>query len=253
MTPRPARGRGLLWLAALGAVLGCGCRSTGYLAERRRDLADIATATVGLGVGAKARVGPLHVTPLLIAIDVAGLRGGEWFCIPGLAMDVAQPPQEVGALWWSSSLWDLPEECPERARLRQRGKAHLAAPPWTPQNAGLYDLMTDTVPFVSTPRLAWKHEKVRLERYPLAYATQIELNIAAGGSLRLGLNPGELVDFLLGWCLVDIYRDDTWSGPALDPERWPWLRPWPWSWHWPEHWRWTWPETWHWPWRTADR
>jgi hypothetical protein len=31
--------------------------------------------------------------------------------------------------------------------------------------------------------------------------------IVAGG-LRVGFNPGELVDFLLGWTTLDIYNDD---------------------------------------------
>jgi hypothetical protein len=233
-------GHGVLWLVVVGAGLACGCRSTGYLAERRRDMADVATASVGVGVGAKVRLGPAHLTPLMLNLDLAGLRGGEWFHIPDMAMSVEQPPQEVGAVWWSSSIWDLPEGCSGRERLRQRGKAFIATPLWLPENAGLYSWMTDTLPFVSTPRLAWKREKVRLERYPPTYHTQIELSLAVGGSLRLGLNPGEFVDFVLGWFLVDIYRDDTWSGPPLDAERWPWLRPWPAPWSWPAPWRWPW-------------
>jgi hypothetical protein len=204
-------GRGLLWLA-LGAGLGCGCRSTGYLAERRRDLADVATASVGLGLGARARLGPVHLTPLMVDLELAGLRGGEWFHIPDLAMAVTQPPQEAGAVWWCSSIWDLPESCPDRERLRQRGKAHIAMPLWASEDAGLYSLMTDTLPFVSLPRPAWKREGVRLPRYPAAYHTQIELSLAIGGSLRLGLNPGEFADFLLGWFWLDLYHDDTWSG-----------------------------------------
>lgn len=222
----------MLWVLLL-ADLACGCRSTGYLAARRRDLADVATATVGVGLGAKVRLGPLHLTPLLLDIDLAGLRGGEWFHIPDLAMSVAQAPQEVGAAWWSSSVWDLPEGHPDRERMRQRGKAHLASPPWLPEAAGLYTLMTDTVPFVSTPRLTWKRENLSLPRYPTAYHTQIELNLALGGSLRLGLNPGEFVDFVLGWFLLDLYHDDSWTGPPLDPQYWPWLQPWPVHWRWP--------------------
>ena len=44
----------------------------------------------------------------------------------------------------------------------------------------------------------------------LHYYTQVE---AAAGlllipSVRLGLNPGELIDFVLGWTTLDIFQDD---------------------------------------------
>ena len=40
------------------------------------------------------------------------------------------------------------------------------------------------------------------------YYTQVEVVIAIIGSLRLGFNPGELLDFLVGWTTLDIYGDD---------------------------------------------
>lgn len=228
--PRTSRvSWGLLLLSAAVAV-GSGCRSTGYLAQRRRDLADVATASVGLGLGAKARLGPVHLTPLLWCTDVAGLRGGEWFRSPGLDATVAHPPEEVGALWWSCSVWDLPAGCADRDRLRARGKAHLAAPPYLPPAAELYDILSDTPPFLSIPIQAWPAEGLAVTRYPLSYHSQIELNLALAGSLRLGLNPGEFADFLLGWFRVDIYRDDLWDVPPAQARETPILQPWPWTW-----------------------
>lgn len=236
-------------LALLPLVLGvCACRRTGYLAERRRDLADVATASVGVGLGAKARLGPVQLTPLMLSTDLAGLRGGEWFRTPGLDVEVEHFPQEVGALWWSSSVWDLPEGCVDRERMQQRGKAHLAAPLRLPANAELYDLLTDTPPFLSLPIAEWPTERLRLPRYPTAYHTQLELNLALGGSLRLGLNPGEVADFLLGWVRIDLYRDDLWGVPPAEAAAAPMLQPWPWEWSWPWRWDWGWPWRWQWPW-----
>ena len=40
------------------------------------------------------------------------------------------------------------------------------------------------------------------------YYTEIEIAAAAWLGVRAGFNPGELVDFLLGWFGVDIYGDD---------------------------------------------
>jgi hypothetical protein len=42
-----------------------------------------------------------------------------------------------------------------------------------------------------------------------AYFTQIEVVGGFGLVLRLGFNPGELLDFVLGWATVDIYGDDS--------------------------------------------
>ena len=40
------------------------------------------------------------------------------------------------------------------------------------------------------------------------FYTQIEVAAGAGGSVRLGFNPGELLDFLFGWLGADLYGDD---------------------------------------------
>ena len=194
------------------AVLASGCRSTGYLAQRRRDLADVVTATTGPAVGAKLRLGPLHLTPVLWAMEMAGLRGGEWFYRPTLGMEERVPAQEVGRIWWAVSLWDLPAQ----PRLRQRGKAHIAAPLFLGPEAKLYDAFTDTPPFLSLPRLQWPAEKLAVERYPAAYLTQAEVSVGLLWGVSLGVNPGEALDFLLGWFRVDIYRDDLWGVPPAE-------------------------------------
>src|SRR5690554_1302340 len=63
-------------------VVATGC-ATPYMIDRGRDAADIFTATVGIGGGAKARVGPLHAG-LFMNCDMYGLRNGvvikgDWF------------------------------------------------------------------------------------------------------------------------------------------------------------------------------
>jgi hypothetical protein len=211
---QPGRDAVLLLGAAIAAAL-CGCR-TGYWRARGQDLADVVTATTGPGLGAKVRLGPAHLTPLLVYTDTTGLRGGECFYLPGLGLDEVHPPQDVGALWWASSIWVLPNH----RELAERAKAHLATPLSLPPDAELFDLMTDTPPFVSMPRLEWKGEKLALDRYPVAYHSDLELTLALGWGVRLGLNPGEALDFVLGWCLVDLYRDD------LDPDAATWQPSW---------------------------
>ncbi len=48
----------------------------------------------------------------------------------------------------------------------------------------------------------------RLEGTPALF-TQIELLAGLGLTVRLGFNPGELLDFLLGWTTLDLYGDDS--------------------------------------------
>ena len=50
--------------------------------------------------------------------------------------------------------------------------------------------------------------------------TQIEILFGLGITFRLGFNPGELIDFLLGWSTVDIYHDDIGKKTNLTKERW---------------------------------
>jgi hypothetical protein len=41
------------------------------------------------------------------------------------------------------------------------------------------------------------------------YYTQIEAAAGLWYTVRLGFNPGELLDFLLGWTTIDILSDDV--------------------------------------------
>jgi len=45
-------------------------------------------------------------------------------------------------------------------------------------------------------------------KYNPSYFTQIEVVAGLGGTIRLGFNPGELLDFILGWVTIDIFNDD---------------------------------------------
>jgi hypothetical protein len=57
------------------------------------------------------------------------------------------------------------------------------------------------VPFVTTGTF-WRSD------VPAHYYSQIEVVVGLGPSVRLGFNPGEFLDFLLGWFGVSIYGDD---------------------------------------------
>jgi hypothetical protein len=46
------------------------------------------------------------------------------------------------------------------------------------------------------------------------YYTQLEAVAAIVPGLRVGFNPAELLDFLLGWTSLDLFKDDVGSRPA---------------------------------------
>ena len=185
----------LLLLLSL-AVLGGGC-STSYWADRGRDAADVFTVCSGIGAGAKARVGSIHVGALL-DLPMFGLRGGgAWF--NGLTLGGRGFGGEITA---SDVQFPLYADNVEMFDVREGGdyldyrhKNFLArgVPIWE----GVLPAFPGAVPFILLP-----------ERNRATYYFQLEAVVGLVPSLRLGFNPLELTDFLLGWTTLDILGDD---------------------------------------------
>lgn len=174
-----------------------GCGPSGYLVDRCRDAADVPTLTVGIAsLGAAGRAGPLAVG-LYGAMDGErwGLRGGE--CLwrdPVSSFDFSLRESMVCIVWHAEGF--VP---PSMERLEfwyddypdQRYKGFLVKPlfGWMP------------VSFRNE-----EDEKKRLA--PPYYFTQLEVMAGVFGGIRVGVNPGELLDFLLGTATIDIFDDD---------------------------------------------
>ena len=183
----------LLIICALFILMfiGGGCASSGYLTARCRDASDVFTVAVGVGVGAKIRVGPI-APGLIVCHDFAGLRAGTCFLGNNnpLESDVAAPFPITLRSWdnkmsfghdvFSLQLFNQATERPQESFIVQRNK--------------------DVVIMNPLPCIA-------LGKHACDY-TQIEAVVGVGGSLRLGFNAGELMDFILGWTTLDIYHDD---------------------------------------------
>ena len=187
----------MLGFFAVAWVAGC---ASPYLVDRGRDAKDIFTATAGMGIGAKARVGPIQLPAILVA-DGIGLRGGEFFADDTLvALEFAQPfpifheengPQVESRPWFSGfDSFDLSGI----SRTRGKNVHALAIGPFA------YETGANS----EDGRIRWH------------YYTQIEVCAALGLSVRCGFNAGELVDFILGWALVDICSDDLECRSAED-------------------------------------
>jgi hypothetical protein len=177
---------------ALAGLLVSGCASP-YWGNRGRDAKDVMTLSVGLGLGARARVGPLQV-PLLVQSDYAGLRCGEWFASPmrddfwtyvshaGHVIDQPLPVyvSDYDVLYSGYEIFDPGGD----AALRHKCENTLGM--------GLATVTSD--------RKNW------------AYYTNVEGVVGAIVSLRVGFNPGELVDWLVGFTGIDLMGDDVEGG-----------------------------------------
>jgi hypothetical protein len=140
----------------------------------------------GLGFGAEARVGPVR-PGLYGGVDCYGWRAGHY--MHGTDGDVTAgftTPLPI-CLFVTDEWVYTADGCFIEPRTQKppdpRKKEYIAY--------GLY------VPFVTWTRDACP-----------SYYTQIEVAAAVGVGFRLGFNPGELLDFVLGWTTLDIYGDD---------------------------------------------
>ena len=129
-------------------LLSAGCAHDGYLHDRLRDARDVATCSFGAGLGARAQLGPVNVSPAIAQADFLGLRGGEWFLVTDFGEEDEVIPTDVGFAYWGSSIYVL-NDCP---RLAERGKAYAAYPWGAAEEAQFSRANTDTIPFVTLPR-----------------------------------------------------------------------------------------------------
>lgn len=172
-------------------LVGGGCASPGYFAARWHDASDVFTVAVGVGIGAKIRVGPV-APALIVSHDLAGLRAGAFFLGNDnpLESDVAAPFPIALRSWdtkvsfghdvFSMQKFNQATERPQESIVVRRNKDIV---------------ITNPLPCLALGKHACDY-------------TQIEAAVGFGGSFRVGFNAGELIDFILGWTMIDIYRDD---------------------------------------------
>ena len=179
-----------LWLASSG------CSTAEYWEARRADALDVISFQVGYGLGAKARAGPLQAGAL-IDVGLAGLRGGALLGPADFWPEWSDTPAKVevlGGVVGFDSFWGAKH---------RRGKDYVASHVGIvslPCNLGESDLRSLREIAPDTFYNPW----------PLL--SQLELAGGLGLTLRLGANPGELLDLLLGFLTLDPLSDDARDG-----------------------------------------
>ena len=178
-----------LLLLALAAI-STGCASTGgYFVDRGRDAADIFTATVGVGAGAKARIGPIQAG-LVYQKDSIGLRSGSFFARrPSLSKEDDRA-MDINLLFCGVETSNTGDE------IVRRGKKFSTWNYIVPVEYGIFSSHLNP-----------------------EYFFQVEALIGLGPTVRLGLNFGELLDFILGWTTIEIFNDDLNSASARVEKR----------------------------------
>lgn len=190
-------------VAVLVTVGITGCASP-YMVDRGRDAADIFTATVGVGIGAKARVGPVQL-PLIMTVDAAGLRGGEFFAPPPRSESSANGYIEFLVEGGASGL-EIAEPIPLYSSYFNAIFSGM-------EGFNTHGVMVERhkdIDAIGFGPVAYEYSGCDKCGDPThwPYYTQIEGCLALGLSIRLGFNPGELLDFILGWTTIDIFSDD---------------------------------------------
>lgn len=175
---------------AAGMVLGQGCAS-GYWGDRWRDTKDVATCTVGLGLGVKGRVGPLQA-PLIVQSDYAGLRCGEAFTA-AMRDDFWTYVSEAG---------HVVDTLVYPIYLRDYDMLYSGYEIFDP--GGLADVRHKRIMSQGMGPFTVDEDKKNYGFY-----SQVELTVGLFVSLKLGVNPGELVDLLLGFAGLDVFGDDV--------------------------------------------
>ena len=203
-------------------VLNSGCASH-YLGHRGRDAADILTLTFGVGSGAKVRLGPLQLAAFENT-DLVGLRAGQGFLL-GADLTDNHEAYSIFPVFRGED-WSDPVAVDAFTYGKHTVEEHRSPDIYVHDRPHFMDW---SAAFgreifrhdIETP--ARYRDKRSLASAPLPFLarspdpefySQVEIAVGLAFSLRLGFNPGELVDFLLGLGGIDIYGDDV-SPPAI--------------------------------------
>ncbi len=203
----------MLWGFICLLPISSGCTTSNpYLVDRARDAGDIVTLTAGFGAGVKVRTGPLPVGLLLTLDDIWGWRNGfyEPACM-GCRMEL------IGLAFGGENFYNIHDTL----RVKPSGKETMEQEnsPAKTEGNGKQTVWKEKR---SIQSLRGKYFRaahlgisfVEKDSVPVRnslfhpYYTQVEVCGGFLNTIRIGVNPGEFFDFLLGWIGVDFFDDD---------------------------------------------
>lgn len=200
-------------------LIGCVQPSSvaGYAADRGRDLAEVFRLSVGAGVGLHARAG---VPYLRVA------EGFAWTHMVG--WDGAAGIHDWHWNKLSASHWPLFPGFDEDVRALDPGARWSAFGRLIEGENRTCDFQAEYLFIRDLDPHAWEYKEVYYSRRPLSSGTRaadhywIEVDLTAlVPSVRVGVNPVELADFLAGLFCLDILHDDRFIIPPREQKKCP--------------------------------
>lgn len=200
----------------MGVLTGC-ATTKDYLIDRGRDASDILTFAVGRGFGVKARVGFVQ-TGLLYNRDYAGFRSGSLFRLADLE------PEDYGNDYRKHNVSES-----ELGPLGLVGVPIAYFMPYWGDGSGIrtyryYSTGHDQFRPLGIPKERTKQVDSWSSTFLVTHDSpqhigQVEAVLGLGGSVRVGVNAGELLDFLVGIVGGDLFDDDLAMRPFREA-RW---------------------------------
>ena len=218
--------------AVIAIFLAASC-SGHYLKNRARDLADIATLEFQTkSYGASVRVGPIqaglsykspkgrsyglrggHLGRHNTAEFTAVFFGADYFTakpMKNLQNDgIPEEKKNELSILPGSAAGETVEEM-EDVTAQPDGGVNISIIHDRKKEFRARSPFGTTIPLVRKKSVFKKKEGFA----PGYYFTQIDITAGAYYGIRFGVNPGEFIDFLLGWLKIDLYNDDE---PFEDP------------------------------------
>lgn len=194
-----------------------------YLKNRARDLGDILTLEAETrSYGVSVRIGPVQagLSYKSPAGKAVGLRGGH----AGMHNTAQFTALFFGADYFTAEPMKDIDGSEKDQPLNTANQKKLPVGTEEFKKSGTEAVENETIgilknrnksyrarsPFGTlVPLYKKKHTlKTKGKFAPASYFTQIDVSLGAYLGIRIGINPGELLDFLLGWFKIDIYSDD---------------------------------------------
>lgn len=194
-------------------LLLTGC-STPYMVDWGRDAADIFTLTYEWGAGTKARMGPF-AWGCGVTYCSTGLRGGVLVSDKeGMPVLPSDCPSTSGS--YDGSLFGIYNyESFQPFSSKVTFNRHKRIKAGVEYNSVANELENIGIPFYQSDYYSWRYDLFPDYTFP-PYYTQIEVFVAFILGLRVGFNPGELLDFIVGWTTLDLCHDDVAEKEALE-------------------------------------